>query len=71
MHERTALTIASWQVQAALLKYVEDLNEDLGSLERPEIRGPCSKYQLPDEDFKARWKWTMGGAERLCVSSTN
>ena len=31
--------------------YVEELNADLGQLPS---RGPCSRYELPDEGFKGR-----------------
>lgn len=33
--------------------YVDEMNADPDSLHQGQ-RGPCSKYELPDEDFKGR-----------------
>jgi hypothetical protein len=46
---QVVLALSLLQVSAALQRYVDELNADLSVLP---TRGPCSKYVLPEEDFK-------------------
>ena len=50
-------------VKTKVLEYVEAINNDPSIIENCEVRGPHSKYTLPEEERKGVIEWTFQGGE--------
>jgi acetylornithine deacetylase len=64
---RCAPFYSIFEIRDKVQVYVDEINNNPSLVENPEIRGPHSKYNLPDDNIKGNLtlKWVVGGDDGI------